>query len=82
MASIACVLFDWLLGAPSLEFNEKYRNIPVHIFTYSPFDSLMSSVYLLAVHRANLLITESIPFFSEMFVYTNVYLYSFPGELN
>lgn len=72
-----CMLFYQSLETASLEFKGSIPNAYLYI---SPFDSLMRSICLFTTYRAILLITESIPFFSD--VCTNVYLYSFPEELN
>lgn len=56
---VACVLFYWSLGTTGLELKEKYRNIP-DMYLYTIVHSLMRSVYLLAIHRANLLITKRV----------------------
>lgn len=57
---VACVLFYWSLETTVLELKEKYRNIP-GMYLYTIVHSLMRSVYLLAIHRANLLVMKRVP---------------------
>ena len=85
VANVASLFFCWSWGDHQPEDNLK-RNIEIFqmsICTHHPFDSLMRSIYLLAIHRANLLITERVPYFSQRCLFAqNIYLYSFPGVLN
>ena len=70
-------------GSPAWNLKRNIEIFQMYICTRCPFDSLMRSICLLEIHRANLLITERVSYFSQRCLFAqNIYLYSSPGVLN